>query len=383
MPGQDRTTVYINARFLSQPLTGVQRYGHELVRTLDLLLEARDPLATQFSWVLLAPKRHLQHQLLLKHIPLHTFGHFSGHFWEQGELPRRLKDGLLFCPGNTAPLWTLFTRIPVVVTIHDLSSHYFPTAYNPLFKWLYKLLTPTVLRRADTLITVSNAEQHSILQHYPQVGKRLVAIQNGGLGSRFLEAINWTRDPKAERDIPRLLYVGALNPRKNPQGILQALSLLNQKKPVHLTVVGSRPPWWFQKSDFSLPEEVIRRVTFVGQVNDTWQLIRYYQEADCFVFPSFYEASPFPPLEAMSCGCPVVCSEIPSLVERCGEAALYCDPHRPEDIAQKIERVLEDRPLRQRLVEKGWERAGKFTWERCARETLKVIARLLAKKERG
>lgn len=115
----------------------------------------------------------------------------------------------------------------------------------------------------------------------------------------------------------------------------------------------------------------------MGYVSDA-ELRALYEHAACFVYPSFYEGFGLPPLEAMACGCPVIVSNAASLPEVCGDAALYCNPCSPEDIAEKISLLMADPRLREDLRQKGLERAKQFTWEKCARETFAIIEKVLA-----
>jgi glycosyltransferase involved in cell wall biosynthesis len=130
----------------------------------------------------------------------------------------------------------------------------------------------------------------------------------------------------------------------------------------------------FASGEFAVPETIRERVTWLGQVDDPARLAAAYRGARCLVFPSFYEASPLPPTEAMAHGCPVVAAEIPSLRERCGDAALYCDPHDRAAIARAVERVLDDAALAADLRRRGAARAATFTWAACAERTLAVLA---------
>jgi glycosyltransferase involved in cell wall biosynthesis len=107
------------------------------------------------------------------------------------------------------------------------------------------------------------------------------------------------------------------------------------------------------------------------------ELRALYENAACFVYPSFYEGFGFPPLEAMACGCPVIVSKASSLPEVCGDAALYCDPKNSKDIAEKIQRVVHDETLRAEMRKKGLARAELYSWERCAKETMAVIQKVL------
>lgn len=181
-------TIFINARFLTQHVTGVQRYAHELVTALDRLIAGQAPVMNGLRLIMLAPPGPLKFRPELEHIALRQVGRFSGHAWEQLSLPFFCRDGLLFCPGNTAPLHTL-VRGRVVVTVHSLSVRYFPKAYSPAFRAVYHILTSAIMRRAKLVVTVSRAERQSILQVYPHIQDRLKVIQNGGLSKEWLQQI--------------------------------------------------------------------------------------------------------------------------------------------------------------------------------------------------
>ncbi len=375
-PAKDEAAlIQINARFLTQPISGVQRYGHELIQALDDLIEERHEAVAGLRFELLAPAQGRIHEPALMHIPLRSFGRRSGHVWEQFELPRRAGGALLFCPGNTAPLASLGGSAPVVVTVHDLSYLYFPDAYSAAFKAAYRLLIPAIFQEADRVITVSNSERDAIRARYPAVNERLKPIQNGGLAARHLAAVSGPA-PADRDDPPLLLYVGALNRRKNIQGILKAFELLSTSREARLVIVGGGGRS-FDNNAFAIDERFRSRVEFLGQVDDTERLLELYRRATCLLFPSFYEASPLPPLEAMACGCPVLASSIPSLIERCGEDALFCDPHDAADIAAKIETLLASPELSSDLSRCGRERAAHYTWRQCALATVAVMREAL------
>jgi glycosyltransferase involved in cell wall biosynthesis len=109
-----------------------------------------------------------------------------------------------------------------------------------------------------------------------------------------------------------------------------------------------------------------------GRVTDA-ELRALYENAECFVYPSFYEGFGLPPLEAMTCGCPVVVSRAASLPEVCGEAAVYCDPGNPADIGRALDQVLEDSELRSELRQRGVDRAAQFTWSHSGRALLGLL----------
>jgi len=351
----------INGRFLTQSVTGVQRYAHEFVHALDNLLDERTDLEVR----LLSPRlsgnapvyRNIDHQ---------TVGRLQGHLWEQLELPRFVNGATLFCPGNTAPVASMLGSGRVVVTVHDLSYLYFPQAYNRAFRLLYNTLIPLILRRATIVITVSNSERESILKYYPFAKKRLTAIQNGGL------PVGVTPSPVVVADDPYVLYVGSLSKRKNFPGMFNVACKLARDRGLRFTFIGGIPDG-IADSLTQIPDDIRDRIVFMGQVNDWEVLMQQYCSAACFFFPSFYEASPLPPIEAMACGCPVIAASIPSLIERCGDAALYCDPASIESMADAVERLVDDRALQQTLREKGYHRAESYSWMNCVKQTLVLV----------
>lgn len=366
-------TIYINGRFLTQSITGVQRYAHEIIKALDQLTEDQKIDNVKYQFILLSPQKSLMYSLSLKNIEWRQVGKNSGHAWEQLDLPRYVKDGLLFCPGNTAPLQILTSKKKIMVTVHDLSYLYYPEAYSVPFKLWYRFLIPLIMRNADAVITVSESEKKSILKYYPYVKSRLFAIQNGGLPEKQRSLIPVTAD---SRNRTTILYVGSLSRRKNFHGVIKALEKVNNLFDICLTVVGTAGIT-FRTPDFQISQNIENKVIFKGQINNFDELISFYKGSTCLVFPSFYEASPLPPLEAMACGCPVIVSNIPALQERCGDAALYCDPNDPQDIADKIIRLLENKELRKTIIQKGFLRVKKYSWVKSAWQTFSIMEKIL------
>jgi glycosyltransferase involved in cell wall biosynthesis len=355
--------IVINGRFLTQGITGVQRYARELVQAIDSILGARPDLkVTVISPRLSQPPPQWQNIILCQG------GHLQGHAWEQLELPWLSRGRLLFCPGNTAPIASLLSSQRVIVTVHDLSYRYFPSAYSRAFRIWYAIIVPTVLRRSAAVITVSESERAAIVRQYPAAQSRLHAIQNGGLPVGF----ECSADNRIKTDRRYILYVGSLSKRKNFPGILETACRLARKRGYNFVFVGGSAGG-ISESALEIPNDVRSHLTFAGQIDDTTALIQFYRHAACFLFPSYYEASPLPPIEAMACGCPVIASDIPSLRERCGNAAVYCNPADIESIMTAVEQVMDDPGLRLTLQELGHQHAAKYTWERCAVQTLELI----------
>jgi glycosyltransferase involved in cell wall biosynthesis len=172
-----------------------------------------------------------------------------------------------------------------------------------------------------------------------------------------------------------ILYVGTLEPRKNLKGIIQAYNYSRAKDDFLLVLAGGKG--WKYKHIFRLVNQLKLqdRVVFCGYMPDS-DLPALYNSASVFVYPSFYEGFGLPPLEAMACGTPVIVSDTTSLPEVTGDAGIYVDPFDIEQISVSIDTVLSDVKLCRTLRERGLMRAKLFSWEKTARETIKLYKRL-------
>ena len=370
----------INGRFLLQDVTGVQRVAIEFVRALDVMLtEGAFPGLEVVVWL---PRRGtLVTTPTFRAIELRRAGRLSSHAWEQLELPALVGSGPLLCLGNLAPLVLLLTgRPPTHTMVHDLSYAYFPRAYSRGFRLLYHLVIPVVLARSRCVFTVSESERSAILGRYRKLisPRRLVTVQNGGGEGAGLARVD---DSRASLDrgsglLPsrgarerRVLYVGSLTQRKNAHGLARAAVELVRATDLDFVFVGATGAS-FEASGMSVPGGLTDRITFLGQVNDPGRIEEEYRRASVFLFPSHYEASPLPPVEAMRFGCPVVAADIPSLRERCGDAVLYCDPHDVGSMVAQVRRVADDEALWSRLQAAGLQQAAGYSWQAQARTVL-------------
>jgi glycosyltransferase involved in cell wall biosynthesis len=361
--------IIINGRFLDQAITGVQRYARELVQAIDGLLDGYAGIKVTVISPRLSGSPPRWRNIVLRQI-----GFLHGHAWEQFELPWYSRHKMLVCLGNTAPIIALLGAQPVIVTVHDLSYKYFPDAYHPLFRWWYSLIIPLVLHRANAVITVSQSERRAIVAHFPRAGTRLRVVENGGLPAKTSDDTKY-----AELRNNSILYVGSFSERKNFSRMVEVARRLARKRHFSFVFVGGTSKS-LAMPIVDVPSDISSLLTFVDQIDDASTLTRYYRRAACFLFPSLYESSGLPPIEAMACGCPVIVSDIPALRERCGDAAIYCDPYDIESIAAAVERLMDDKLLRQRLELLGPQRAANFSWETCAAQTLDLIRRCIENK---
>ncbi|ASA97020.1 glycosyltransferase family 4 protein [Anoxybacillus flavithermus] len=359
--------VIINGRFLTQRITGVQRFALEFVKALDKLIEMDDG-GLKFEFVIVTP-RDVVNDIKLKNIRIITVGKLKGHLWEQLELPFYSRGGLLVNLCNTGPL----LKGEQIVTIHDVAVYSKPEGFTKMFVYWYKFLFQVLSIVARRIITVSKFSKRE-LAHYCRIKQNKISVVSEGW--QHIRQIDADVNVFRKHDIsPKqyILAVSSLNPNKNFQGIVKAIECLGDVG-TNIIIAGGTNPKVFSSSNSSLPNNV----KYIGYVTDE-ELKALYEGAMGFIYPSFYEGFGLPPLEAMACGCPVIVSNAASLPEVCGDAALYVNPYSPEDIAEKIKLLLSDDKLREELRRKGLERAKMFSWEKCAKETLKVIEEVLAK----
>jgi glycosyltransferase involved in cell wall biosynthesis len=292
---------------------------------------------------------------------------------EQVEIASKIPGGtrLYFATHYNIPL---LYRGRMLVTVYDLFHLAMPGLVGGFHKSIYaRFMFNAVRRKADAIITISQFTKDELVR-YTGEGRQEIYPIHLGVDKSWFE-IRKTQNPQ-ER--PFLLYVGNVKPHKNLSGLIEAFALIADQTNHDLLIVGKREGFITGDEASSIEAAKLEgRVHFTGRVSDEL-LKQYVAHAEALVFPSLYEGFGLPPLEAMAAGCPVIVSSVASLPEVCGDAALYCDPYQPRDIASKILELLSDDSSRRALKLRGRVRARKFTWETCVQETCAVIERLLS-----
>ena len=354
--------MFINSRFLAQPLTGVQRYSHELLRAWDELIEDK-VLGQGVSIHCLAPMgfRTKQNWKNLKFIQA---GWFNGNLWEQISLPTLSRNGVLFSPGNIGP----YFHPNQIVTLHDTSVFAFPEAYSFSFRLKYQLIMRRMGRIARRIITVSNFSKQELIRWCQIPADKIEVIYEGCDHLQRVLADPGVFERKGiGRKRPYFLAVGSNSPHKNFQAVLRAFKKLGNQD-IDLVITGGS----FGKIFSANPLDMSPNAYRIGYVSDG-ELKALYENALALVFPSKYEGFGIPPLEAMACGCPVICSTAASLREVCGEAALYFDPEDIELLTGLMDQLAADPLQREQLHEAGTQQAEKFSWRQAAMQTWKVL----------
>ena len=269
-----------------------------------------------------------------------------------------------------------------VFTFHDAIYALFPEYHLPLNRLFLGSMMPRFLRRADAIIAVSECSKRDAMRLYNVPSEKITVIYEGVNPTlRPIDDLNRIADVRARyaKNQPFILCVSTIEPRKNISALVDALKLLRARGLSHRLLIAGRKGWLYQATfDHVRESGMERQVDFLDYVPDA-DLASLLSACDAFVFPSLYEGFGLPPLEAMTCGAPVVCTNTSSLPEVVGDAALLVNPRDVGEIADAIERVITDRALHDELRAKGIAQAKKFSWEHAAQETLSLYDSLKEK----
>jgi glycosyltransferase involved in cell wall biosynthesis len=378
--------IAIDARWIYPQISGIGAHTRELIRHLARVDRENNYLLF-FSERALAERTWLEAELVDKPnfrpeiIPSGVFSPRS-----QLTLPvhlARRKIEVFHSTNYMIPLASFpkgrSGSIRCVVTIHDLIPLIFPSATPRAVKTrlfpIYRRLMLEIGQRADRIIAVSEASRADILKHLeiPPARQNTVKVIYNGVSEFFQplpESLRRPLDPARPRVI---LYVGRNDPYKNLTNLVEAFALARQRSPfpLHLRIVGPPDPRYPEAGQRVTALALENSVSWVGYRSNE-ELLRAYQEADAVALPSRYEGFGFPVVEAMACGTPVVCSDIPVLREIAGDAAVRVDPDNIPALADGLLSILTDGALRARLITRGHEQVRHFTWTEAARQTITV-----------
>lgn len=362
----------IDCRLWSE--AGVGRYIRNLVKNL-----AEIDRENQYFLFLL--KKNLKQNLpdnfhlIEAEFPWYTFD-------EQVKFPKLLsqfKLDLMHFPHFNVPV---FYTGKFVVTIHDLIHQHFKmeraTTHGPLVykikQFAYKQVFSHAIKKSQKVITVSDYVKKQLQNEWNMKSNKIVVTKEAAeetilnLYNRMTVVGTNQVLKKFQIDKPYIFYIGNAHPHKNVEGLIKAfLELRKNYQSLTLVLSGNDHYFWQRvKKEYQDPN-----IIYTGFITDI-ELVGLYKGAEVYVVPSFEEGFGIPLLEAFTCGVPVVSSKLGSLTEVGGDAALYFDPHSTDDMADKIMAVLNDKKLRQQLVEKGGQRYKEFSWKKLAEETLQI-----------
>ena len=350
--------IYVNGKFLSQAITGTQRYAREVLNGVDKLLSEDEYRNINIEVLIPKSARSIPR---FKNLLVRTVGTTNGTVWEQLELPRYCRGQILLTLSGGAPI--LHPRN--VITIHDAAVFAAPSGYSLAYRLWYRNLYRRMAQKAEYVLTNSNFSKSEIVKWCGATPEKISVTY---LGSDHFSAVDSDSTALAKFGLSGayVLAVSSHNPNKNFARIGVALSHLKEAG-LDVVVAGGSDSRVYRNG--GRPSNVIRTL---GYVSDP-ELKALYENAACFVFASLYEGFGLPPLEAISAGCPIVVSRTASLPEIFEGVGVFCDPYSPNDIANAVQQALQSPPA---TADQLRAFANKFNWGKCARETFDILNRI-------
>ncbi|MGB7340216.1 MAG: glycosyltransferase family 1 protein [Phototrophicaceae bacterium] len=269
-----------------------------------------------------------------------------------------------------------------IVTVHDMSYVRVPDAASPRLRAYLDQVVPRSVKRSTHVIADSEATKNDLIELY-DISPDKITVLLSGIDRRYYPvddnfSLITIRNKYSISSNPYLFSIGTIQPRKNFSRVIHALKRLRDRGyDLHLVIAGGKG--WLEDEMYQTIEALNMRdlVHLIGFVDDE-DVAGLYSGAECVVFPSLYEGFGFPVIEGMACGTPVITSNVSSLPEVAGDAAIMVDPYDIDAITDAIQRVLDDNTLRDRMIQAGFEQASKFTWEKSARQLHEIYMQVLA-----
>jgi glycosyltransferase involved in cell wall biosynthesis len=342
--------IVINARFLTQKITGVQRYAIEICKRFPESIKEK-------KIILVAPKGELINKEELKFLKIEQFGNFRGHLWEQIDLVNFLnnnKNPILINFGGIGPLYYKNK----ITYVHDLAFKYYPETFSYIFQKGYNIFVPISVRNALKVITVSNYVKKDVENNFNVNNLEVVYCAK----SNHFKNLNLKREKI-------ILAVSSLDPRKNFNRIINAYQQLETDYKLYFVGAKSKSFSEINTNKISTNEDII----FTGYLSDN-DLNELYNRASIFVYASLFEGFGIPPLEAQACGCPCIVSNKTSLPEVYLDSVEYCEPESLENIKNKLEFLIKNKERREELVKKGYKNIARFSWDKSAKKLISIIS---------
>lgn len=308
----------------------------------------------------------------LKFFKLWTQTRFAYNIWKD-------KVDILWMPMHNIPFFKK-KNLKTVVTIHDLAFKQFPETFPRKDLFQLNLLTDLAVNRADKIIAVSQSTKDDILKFYPKIKSDKIRVVYHGFDRNlyqkefYKEFILEILKKHSLKPKKYILYVGAIQPRKNLKTLVRAFEIFKKenKNNLKLVIAGGKAWCWKDTIEAIENSPVRNSIILTGRIPFE-DLSILQQNASVFVFPTLYEGFGIPVLEAFAAGTPVICSKNSSLPEVGADAVEYFESLDERELADKISKVISDRKLQEEMIKKGYLQLDKFSWEKCAQETLKFI----------
>ena len=370
--------IAINTRFLlpDRPLEGLGRYTHDLCRELvrqhpkdeflflfDRPFDPKHVFADHVTPLVLRPPARDPVTWLM---------------WFEGSVKRALERhrvDVFFSPDNYG---VLRSSVPQVVVCHDLGYEHFPEQVPLKGRYFYPFFFPKYLKKADAVVAISTSVQQDLVTHYRLPEQKITVVPNGYRGGfhPMTDATVQQFRRLQTGGAPYFFYVGAIQPRKNLTRLVRAFDTFKTHTGSNTKlVIGGRMAWKTGRLREAIEHSEYRTdILLPGFISDA-ELPEWMAAARAFVYPSLFEGFGLPLLEAMHAEVPVLTSNVSSLPEVAGRAALLIQPDSTEDIARGLAELDQNAPLRAELVERGREQRTRFSWARAAETVYEVLRR--------
>lgn len=306
-------------------------------------------------------------------------------YYDYIKLPRLLKKHKMDVFHGLKGVGPKTTKVKTIITVHDLYVLRYPNFASVKDKIYWKYISLRQIKRSDKIIAVSSSTKSDLITFLKIEPEKIKVIYES-----FNKELYKIRENAKERVINHLekksifiqdtkiiLNVNTIQPRKNIVNLIKAFNIIAPHFEDYILIIAGRIGWKTRKIFEEYKKSPFKeRIHFIGFAPDEI-VADLYNIAKVFVYPSFYEGFGLPILEAQACGCPVVTSNISSMPEVAGDGAELIDPNNAEDIANSVIKILDDKEYRNKLIKKGFENIKRFSWKKCAEDTVKTYEEVM------
>lgn len=357
--------------------TGIGTYTYQLINCLNRIDNIN-------KYLLFMPENCKYDMELKKNFYLNSITEGKqDNFWDEVNIPNILKDKnieLYHVPQNGVGL-PIDKKCRFLITLHDVIPYKMPETVSDRYFKIFSNQIPKIVSECDGIITVSNYSKKDIIEafNFPEDKVYVTHLAS--------EDIYRPLDKRVSKYVAKkyysieddfILYVGGFSPRKNIVGLIESFSKLmcTYKKDIKLVIAGKKGKSYEIYKNRAEELHISDKVLFPGFVSIE-HLPYIYNAAELFVYPSFYEGFGLPPIEAMSCGVPVIASNVTSVPEVVGDGGLLINPRDIDNLYESMLRVLSDKELRKKLIASGIAKSCDLSWEKTANETISVYNKIL------
>ena len=353
--------------------TGIGTYTYQLAKNVSQIDKLND-------YLLFFPDENLTDFDVEENIDIKNItDNKKDNFWEEIDIPNLLSNteiDIYLVPQNGIGL-PVEKTCPFVITLHDVIPYRMQETVGPQYLKIFKDQVPEIIKRCDAIITVSEFSKKDILDTFDFPKDKIFTTHLAA------EDIYFPRNKLKCREFVSthynikdkfILYVGGFSPRKNIKGLIQAYSMIKPslEDSCKLVILGKKGRSYYEYRDYAISLNLKEDVIFTGYVPVN-ELPVFYNAAEIFCYPSFYEGFGLPPIEAMACGTPTIASNTTSIPEILEDAAIYIDPHNPYDISEKLFHLLAHQDLRYSMYFKGLAQSNKYSWKKTSLQTIEVL----------